>query len=156
MALITCPECGKEVSDSAVACPNCGLGIAALKDCNIVQVKISLCDNNTYSDSPIVIFKASNHLTYARVSRGGIAKFEIKEDTVIGFNYDFDYKKRKQPALTKLVSPGKKYQMFWGRNSDFLKIPKFGSCQEVEEFSDTITGLDPNKEPPKWFVTWKF
>lgn len=24
MALITCPECGKEVSDSAGACPNCG------------------------------------------------------------------------------------------------------------------------------------
>ena len=27
MALIKCPECGKEVSDKAVACPNCGLGI---------------------------------------------------------------------------------------------------------------------------------
>ena len=27
MALIKCPECGKEVSDKAVTCPNCGLGI---------------------------------------------------------------------------------------------------------------------------------
>lgn len=24
MALITCPECGKEISDTAKACPNCG------------------------------------------------------------------------------------------------------------------------------------
>lgn len=24
MALIKCPECGKEVSDRAPACPNCG------------------------------------------------------------------------------------------------------------------------------------
>ena len=24
MALINCPECGKEMSDSAAACPNCG------------------------------------------------------------------------------------------------------------------------------------
>lgn len=24
MALITCPECGKEVSDKATSCPNCG------------------------------------------------------------------------------------------------------------------------------------
>ena len=24
MALITCPECGKEVSDKATTCPNCG------------------------------------------------------------------------------------------------------------------------------------
>ena len=24
MALIKCPECGKEISDKASACPNCG------------------------------------------------------------------------------------------------------------------------------------
>lgn len=24
MALISCPECGKEISDKAIACPNCG------------------------------------------------------------------------------------------------------------------------------------
>ena len=24
MALINCPECGKEISDSAMNCPNCG------------------------------------------------------------------------------------------------------------------------------------
>ena len=29
MALIQCPECGKEVSDKALACPNCGNPIAA-------------------------------------------------------------------------------------------------------------------------------
>ena len=27
MALINCPECGKEVSDSAEMCPNCGYSI---------------------------------------------------------------------------------------------------------------------------------
>ena len=25
MALLKCPECGKEISDSAVKCPNCGV-----------------------------------------------------------------------------------------------------------------------------------
>lgn len=29
MALITCPECGREVSDRAITCPNCGCPIAA-------------------------------------------------------------------------------------------------------------------------------
>ena len=24
MALINCPECGKEISDKAISCPNCG------------------------------------------------------------------------------------------------------------------------------------
>lgn len=27
MALITCPECGREISDRAEACPNCGFPI---------------------------------------------------------------------------------------------------------------------------------
>ena len=27
MALIKCPECGKEISDKAAACPNCGVPI---------------------------------------------------------------------------------------------------------------------------------
>lgn len=27
MALINCPECGKEISDKAASCPNCGLPI---------------------------------------------------------------------------------------------------------------------------------
>ncbi len=29
MALVKCPECGKEVSDLANACPNCGYGVKA-------------------------------------------------------------------------------------------------------------------------------
>ena len=28
MALITCPECGKQISDKAHACPNCGLPLS--------------------------------------------------------------------------------------------------------------------------------
>jgi len=28
MALIACPECGKEISDTASSCPNCGAPIA--------------------------------------------------------------------------------------------------------------------------------
>lgn len=32
MALIKCPECGKEVSDKAVTCPNCGFKIAGTEN----------------------------------------------------------------------------------------------------------------------------
>lgn len=31
MALIKCPECGKEISDKAASCPNCGAPISAAK-----------------------------------------------------------------------------------------------------------------------------
>lgn len=27
MALINCPECGKEISDQAETCPNCGIAL---------------------------------------------------------------------------------------------------------------------------------
>ncbi len=49
MALITCPECGKEVSDQAEACPNCGYPIAKKyekKDTDDT-VKIKMCILNT-------------------------------------------------------------------------------------------------------------
>lgn len=32
MALIKCPECQKEISDSAVSCPNCGHRLKAMSD----------------------------------------------------------------------------------------------------------------------------
>lgn len=35
MAMIQCPECGKEVSDKASSCPNCGIGIKKNKKKNI-------------------------------------------------------------------------------------------------------------------------
>ena len=32
MALINCPDCNKEVSTSAVSCPNCGAPVAAARE----------------------------------------------------------------------------------------------------------------------------
>lgn len=34
MALIKCPECGKEVSDKALSCPNCGYAMTVRIDEN--------------------------------------------------------------------------------------------------------------------------
>lgn len=39
MALITCPECGKEFSDKASACPNCGCPITYIKKEDIADSK---------------------------------------------------------------------------------------------------------------------
>ncbi|MBQ6257295.1 MAG: zinc ribbon domain-containing protein [Clostridia bacterium] len=40
MALINCPECGKKVSDQAVACPDCGYPIAKANTKGTVLIKI--------------------------------------------------------------------------------------------------------------------
>lgn len=37
MALIECPECGREVSDKAPACPGCGAPIAAQEDSEFME-----------------------------------------------------------------------------------------------------------------------
>ena len=40
MALITCPECGREVSDRAKTCPNCGFPITKSEEMdNELQVR---------------------------------------------------------------------------------------------------------------------
>ena len=41
MALIKCPECGKEVSDRAVSCPNCAYPIEAESPEGEVRIKMS-------------------------------------------------------------------------------------------------------------------
>lgn len=40
MALIKCPECGKEISDKAAACPSCGCPVAAMSTKGIVKIKL--------------------------------------------------------------------------------------------------------------------
>lgn len=41
MAMIKCPECGKDVSDLAKSCPNCGCPIEALSPSGEVRIKFS-------------------------------------------------------------------------------------------------------------------
>ena len=46
MALITCPECGKEVSDKANACIHCGYPLSQQKEDFCIREK-SLLDEDT-------------------------------------------------------------------------------------------------------------
>lgn len=44
MALMNCPECGKEVSDSAEQCPHCGFPIAKQNDRTPRKIKgLEIC-----------------------------------------------------------------------------------------------------------------
>lgn len=40
MALMKCPECGKEISDTAQSCPNCGYSFERTKFCKFCGEKI--------------------------------------------------------------------------------------------------------------------
>jgi hypothetical protein len=41
MSLINCPECGKQVSDRASVCPNCGCPIENIGPSGTVRIKLS-------------------------------------------------------------------------------------------------------------------
>ena len=47
MAMIKCPECGKEFSDKAAACPNCGCPVSEILSANTEN------DNNSSLAKPI-------------------------------------------------------------------------------------------------------
>ena len=42
MAMIKCPECGKDVSDRASSCPNCGCPIESTSPSGTVKIKASV------------------------------------------------------------------------------------------------------------------
>lgn len=102
MALIKCIECGKEISDKASSCPNCGCPI------NIIDKKVMIkIDNVTemqiYLQTCYVYRKKDDELL-ATCKQGEILTFEVEEATEI-------YLKSKN-FLRKIeltVSPGDKY-----------------------------------------------
>ena len=65
MSLIKCPECGKEFSDKASACPNCGCPISEIrkqageeKQNNIVELKLEGSYSLKYDGENIEIYNS--------------------------------------------------------------------------------------------------
>ncbi len=71
MALIKCPECGKEISSNAAVCPNCGTPI---KGANVIRVQFPKTDTilNCY------VYDSNGH-TLAKCNVGEIASFESEK-----------------------------------------------------------------------------
>ena len=40
MALIKCPECGKQISNKATSCPDCGFPMNTTKDVNGIENEV--------------------------------------------------------------------------------------------------------------------
>lgn len=73
MALINCPECGKEVSDMATACPNCGMPINKNNASNEVQkVEVTNQDYSSGKKTGLIIVVIGVILLIAWVVRGAV------------------------------------------------------------------------------------
>ena len=82
MALINCPECKKEISDKAIACPNCGCPIAV---------------TNTYKNT------ANNKTEVVVMSRNWISLIAVIV-LVLGFNLSFFRTNEKANAIIDISS----------------------------------------------------
>ena len=121
MALITCPECGKQVSSEAKTCPVCGYPIAA--KCS-TKIRIKIDPNPDVLDALVTIYNHNTNEVILRVHSGSVAEFEsdkpveIEFVTVMRFN-----------SFTTVVEPGKKYHAVYGAG---LLNPRISACHEVD------------------------
>ncbi len=78
MALIKCPECGKEISEYAKSCPNCGFPVI----CTNFKFKIDLSGNQDVFGFYIAIFNKGKFMMSTR---------KISFDSDYGGSYEINY-----------------------------------------------------------------
>jgi predicted amidophosphoribosyltransferase len=123
MALISCKECGKEVSSTAKACPNCGASIQNQTN-NIIRIKIG--QHPISPGYPVVIKNAVTKEKIAEGKSGGVIEFKSQWQIMITFHSAIG------PAmLTATVSPanGGKYEAVWGQG---IFMPRITSCSKID------------------------
>lgn len=173
MALITCPECGKEVSDKATACPNCGYPINTVSNNNefefTIKKHIMIFEGKPYDMSELVNYMAipNDSLTWSVESkmlsriipplkRAGynelLGYIETYHDVPKEFFPTGDpYKYRLEKP--KDYDPNNPYYYYYDEDKpDFLKppVPKCPKCgceniQVVPKKWSFFTGIFTNK-----------
>lgn len=120
MAMINCPECGKQVSDKATACPNCAFPLGELRTDGMVRIKmipsgIPKQIQHQFGRA-ISIYNYETQELLWQGKQNQIASFRIEKPTTLYFTktlvgYEF----------TAQVEANKKYQ-FAVTNNNLLGI----------------------------------
>lgn len=82
MAIIKCPDCGKEVSDRADVCIHCGAPLNIKNG----QIKIKCCDIDGSMDKVKIINKETREVL-AKIRQRCVVDFTIKADTLVRIKY---------------------------------------------------------------------
>lgn len=111
MALISCPECGKRISDKAEHCPSCGCPIRVAAKTK--KVAIALPNTNVIAGGGLAAaFLATDALISTgreilwEGHHGATATFEINKPTQIAIHLG-----RWSNTVERTVEPGKRYQL---------------------------------------------
>lgn len=87
MALIKCPECGKEISSKAATCIYCGCPIEATQPDGTVRIKMSVLKAPTGFNGNQKVSVSSDGKTLWEGHSGEVAEIYFKGDTEITVNY---------------------------------------------------------------------
>lgn len=87
MAIINCPECGKEVSSKAISCPNCGCPIENVLPCGLVKIKASVLKAPTgLNGNQKVSIMIEDNIVWQGLS-GEVAELNFDKPTNITVKY---------------------------------------------------------------------
>lgn len=104
MALIKCPDCGKDVSDKAKVCISCGCPLAEINPAGSVSILIS---GTAIVKMYVINLKTGEELWCGRC--GEVAKFDVTEETEISVVGSLERRKPERGAKA-VVKGNKRYE----------------------------------------------
>ncbi len=127
MALIKCPECGKEVSDKAQSCINCGYPIAEINPAGSVSILMTGTGSIPFQ-MYVLDMETGKELWTGKC--GEVARFDIDKETEIAI-VDSTSKKKPEKYGTKAIVRG-------GRKYEYKTVPNLFSFKLVITEIDVI------------------
>lgn len=107
MALVKCPDCGREVSSNAKACPQCGCPIIELRTDGPVRIKLT-----SQLAGTVKILNMENDDLLWSGKPGSVASFRVSAPTRIGFTWGISLGGiSKEHIFT--VEANRKYEFTW-------------------------------------------
>lgn len=129
MALIKCPECGKEISNRAKSCPNCGCPIEQVLESKTVKIKMPNVNLSLLglvsSRAATVIDKFDNVLW--RGEHGQMAVFEVDGPTVVTIQLG-----AWANEVTGTVEPNKKYSCVQDRGIHWKETYRLTEVEVID------------------------
>lgn len=110
MAIIMCPECGKEVSSAAFSCPSCGYPLAAGEETGYVRIKTpgQIVGASKYSFRKTKVTISSEKGILWAGELGNVARFKVSGPTHISIDMGNNAR-----VLKTTVHPFSEYRMVY-------------------------------------------
>lgn len=110
MALIKCPECGKQVSNQAGACPNCGYPIRGAGTNTSTSPTMLKFTSKDRSAKFAIVCDAKTGRELARIDRETARSINITKPTEITFTVRFTMLMSSN-TIHYVLQPGKCYEL---------------------------------------------